>query len=362
MTEAVMLTFARCRALPAGFSRTFQLDRAREEDVVLQMNMLVQIGFERRERLIERVVTEAAVGRDVVIPGHQAHLNKHPAGEVVFRHHHPYRVADGFEEWRGDRQPGVDGIFHLRHPGEQHLLFFKHVRGQFVIQALEYFAQAQQLGVVAAVNGTDLFKQPIQTRQFVSGELMVFVHDVSGESRERFLPPVGRRRLRRAGQPGAFERADGFFDRDVGDATGVLKRPVSAAAVINAEFFKDACRIRHGDCQLSDCVCRVDCHKISSIDLSSPSTKLLYIAGHLYQDGPMKEKHLTLKAAERARLEALLAKGTLPAKVFKRATALLELDRGKTMRAVAQTLGVSYPTALAWRNKYREQGLTCLDD
>lgn len=99
-----------------------------------------------------------------------------------------------------------------------------------------------------------------------------------------------------------------------------------------------------------------------TMDVISPSTKLLYIAGHLYQDGPMKEKHLTLKAAERARLEALLAKGTLPAKVFKRATALLELDRGKTMRAVAQTLGVSYPTALAWRNKYREQGLTCLDD
>ncbi|HZS07004.1 MAG TPA: hypothetical protein VFD58_19365, partial [Blastocatellia bacterium] len=53
----------------------------------------------------------------------------------------------------------------------------------------------------------------------------------------------------------------------------------------------------------------------SKMFLNSPSTKLLYIAGHLYQDGPMKEKHLTLKAAERARLEALLAKGTLPAKV-----------------------------------------------
>ncbi|HZS07005.1 MAG TPA: hypothetical protein VFD58_19370, partial [Blastocatellia bacterium] len=52
-----------------------------------------------------------------------------------------------------------------------------------------------------------------------------------------------------------------------------------------------------------------------TMDVISPSTKLLYIAGHLYQDGPMKEKHLTLKAAERARLEALLAKGTLPAKV-----------------------------------------------
>ena len=76
----------------------------------------------------------------------------------------------------------------------------------------------------------------------------------------------------------------------------------------------------------------------------------------------MQKQHITLKAAERTQLEALLAKGKLAAKVFKRATALLELDRGKTLRAVAQTLGVSYPTVLAWRAKYQQQGLKCLDD
>lgn len=76
----------------------------------------------------------------------------------------------------------------------------------------------------------------------------------------------------------------------------------------------------------------------------------------------MKSNHVTLKAAERKQLETLIAKGKLPAKVFKRATALLELDRGKTMSAVAQTLTVSYPTVLAWRDKYLQQGLKCLHD
>src|SRR5215468_1078381 len=76
----------------------------------------------------------------------------------------------------------------------------------------------------------------------------------------------------------------------------------------------------------------------------------------------MKQKHIQLKEKERAQLEALLAKGKLAAKVFKRATALLELDRGKTLTAVAQTLGVSYPTILAWRDNYRQQGLQCLYD
>ena len=38
----------------------------------------------------------------------------------------------------------------------------------------------------------------------------------------------------------------------------------------------------------------------------------------------MKKQHLTLIASERDQLEALLAKGSLPARTFKRATALLE--------------------------------------
>jgi putative transposase len=82
----------------------------------------------------------------------------------------------------------------------------------------------------------------------------------------------------------------------------------------------------------------------------------------LEQDEQMEKQHIQLKKKERKQLAALLAKGQLAAKVFKRATALLELDRGKTMSAVAQTLGVSYPTVLAWRAKYQAQGLECLYD
>jgi hypothetical protein len=54
----------------------------------------------------------------------------------------------------------------------------------------------------------------------------------------------------------------------------------------------------------------------------------------------MKKQHLQLKKSEREYLEKLLTKGQLRAKVFKRATALLELDRGKTWEAVAATLTV----------------------
>ena len=76
----------------------------------------------------------------------------------------------------------------------------------------------------------------------------------------------------------------------------------------------------------------------------------------------MKKQHVTLTEEHRERLEALLAKGSLPARTFKRATALLELDRGKTLTAVAATLDIDYNTVAAWRDNYRANGLACLHD
>ena len=76
----------------------------------------------------------------------------------------------------------------------------------------------------------------------------------------------------------------------------------------------------------------------------------------------MKKQHITLTDEHRERLEALLTKGSLPARTFKRATALLDLDRGKTLTAVAATLDVDYNTVAAWRNSYRAHGLACLHD
>jgi putative transposase len=76
----------------------------------------------------------------------------------------------------------------------------------------------------------------------------------------------------------------------------------------------------------------------------------------------MEKQHIKLRTKDRDYLESLISKGKLSAKVFKRATALLELDRGKTLTAVSETLGVSRVTVMAWRDKYKEQGLKSLED
>ena len=76
----------------------------------------------------------------------------------------------------------------------------------------------------------------------------------------------------------------------------------------------------------------------------------------------MKKQHLTLTDDDRRDLETLLSKGNLKALTFKRATALLELDRGKTFVDLASTLGVSTKAVASWCKRYSSNGLKCLYD
>jgi putative transposase len=76
----------------------------------------------------------------------------------------------------------------------------------------------------------------------------------------------------------------------------------------------------------------------------------------------MKKQHVLLSENDRQYLDSLLATGELPVKVYRRALALLELDRGKTYTAVAETLDACNSTVATWSKNYREQGLLCLHD
>jgi transposase len=76
----------------------------------------------------------------------------------------------------------------------------------------------------------------------------------------------------------------------------------------------------------------------------------------------MNKQHVTLREADRQYLNNLTSKGEQPVKVYKRALALLELDRGKTYTSVAQTVGVTKPVVSTWAKNYRTIGLRCLED
>src|ERR1700692_982838 len=76
----------------------------------------------------------------------------------------------------------------------------------------------------------------------------------------------------------------------------------------------------------------------------------------------MVSRHVELSPVEQEQLEDLLAGGISKVRVVKRATGLLELNRGKSLEAVAATLSVSRVTVAAWRDAHQRSGLRYLED
>jgi transposase len=76
----------------------------------------------------------------------------------------------------------------------------------------------------------------------------------------------------------------------------------------------------------------------------------------------MRKQHVQLSPADREYLESLTRQGEQTAKIYRRALALLELDRGKTYAAVSEMLQVAIPTVSGWAAKYLENGLEALQD
>jgi putative transposase len=76
----------------------------------------------------------------------------------------------------------------------------------------------------------------------------------------------------------------------------------------------------------------------------------------------MKKQSFKLRPTDRGYLENFLRKGQMSARQFKRATGLLELDRGKSITAISQTLGVTRETVGSWAQRYSEERLQMLHD
>ena len=76
----------------------------------------------------------------------------------------------------------------------------------------------------------------------------------------------------------------------------------------------------------------------------------------------MKKQHVQLSEIDRKYLKELIKTGEHPARLYKRAMALLELDRGQTYVRVAEIVGISNVTLSKLAASYQETGLRCLQD
>lgn len=76
----------------------------------------------------------------------------------------------------------------------------------------------------------------------------------------------------------------------------------------------------------------------------------------------MHKEHLTLSQADHDFLMTAISQGHLAARVFKRATALLQLHQGQTLCLVADSLQVTHQSVARWRNNYLSRGLQALEE
>ena len=76
----------------------------------------------------------------------------------------------------------------------------------------------------------------------------------------------------------------------------------------------------------------------------------------------MKKKHVQLTAEQEKLLLEMVDKGHLSGRKYKRALALLELNRGKTYKAVSETVNVSPLTLSRLAKKFKGQALECIND
>jgi len=76
----------------------------------------------------------------------------------------------------------------------------------------------------------------------------------------------------------------------------------------------------------------------------------------------MKKQHIKLTEIDERYLITLTSKGQLSARVFRRATALLQLHHGAALTSAAHSLKVVPQTLSRWRDAYLEGGLQYLFD
>jgi len=83
---------------------------------------------------------------------------------------------------------------------------------------------------------------------------------------------------------------------------------------------------------------------------------------YLVENNRMNKQHIQLSPTDREYLKAMISKGELKAKTYRRALSLLELDRGQTYTAVSRTVKTTIATLSTLAENYRANGLQALYD
>src|SRR5215831_17174827 len=91
-----------------------------------------------------------------------------------------------------------------------------------------------------AMNGYYLEEQLLQARDLLLHISMMSGKNVRNQVNERGIVEVVLRSGFGGGRSPVFKTAQHLLDRDIGLPAGILERPTSSAAIVNAELLKNA--------------------------------------------------------------------------------------------------------------------------
>ena len=227
------------------------------------MDVLVQVRFEGRQRLVERLEADTGIGRRGIVIGDLAHAAQRAAGPVVLVHHHRNRIAHAAEGSWQHRFFRHHGLFHAQDEWEENHLLLHQVGSQLLGEAAEDLAQARQFGVILAVNRAHLVEQRAQASDFLSRISVVRAPNVREQLGKRFsLPvPVVRGSGRRLAH--CRQRVHHLVGGHMGGLTCPFQRLAAAATVVDTQLFKHPGRCRVLQRQFAYRLFRRNTHRFS---------------------------------------------------------------------------------------------------
>jgi len=209
-------------------------DGLREQDIVLEVHVPVEILVKSSELSQRRTIRRAGVPRRHVALGELANAPHLVAGGAMLALHHPNRIFDRPKRAR-DRRP-VPVRCERRDIGKEHLLLFQHVLLEVACDLVEGRRNLRQLRVPMRVYPGDLREMTADHRRVPPDVGVMSGRDMRDEA----LHGPGGHILRIVIAGERVQRALHGHRIDRRGAAGVRDRAPASAAEVDSELLEDA--------------------------------------------------------------------------------------------------------------------------
>src|SRR5487761_53691 len=223
--------------VPSLDDSSFHLHRARKEDVIFQVHMLVKVRFELPQILVQSLVTCACIRRSRVFQTSFANLLHQFSRSIVLLHHGVNRVPHRLEEGRLHRAMRNCCLLQCVDVRKQNLFLFLHVHDHLSPNFGEESPNICNFGVILSVLCFYLVQQRLNPSDSLSNVPMVPLTDMPCQIAERCQCPICF--VRTYAFAVFTQTVEDFFSRNICMQARFMQRFSPTAAVVKTGIFKN---------------------------------------------------------------------------------------------------------------------------